>query len=140
MPHKHYVTIKAAVAKNGKLLMQREATNAGDTVYAMPGGRIEAGEDIIAGLRREVKEELGVELATISPQPIKIYTAATKAGQGIVALVYRATLASEDFRYDLSETREVDSAGFVDKETVRNSPPFVHTEHILKYFDEFVAQ
>ena len=36
--------------------------------FEIPGGRIEAGEDVYSALRREVEEETGLEITKISPE------------------------------------------------------------------------
>lgn len=134
MPEKHYVTIKAAVWKGDKLLLQKEERKAG-MVYDLPGGRIEPGEDIHEGLKREVKEEIGVEVASISGLPVKVWSA-IGGTNGVVALLYEATLVSEDFKYDLSDTQEVEKADFYTIEEFEPTPDFVHKKFILEYFKE----
>ena len=49
-----------AVVRDDKLLMVRKA---GTSYWAIPGGRIEAGETALDALKREVREELAVELS-----------------------------------------------------------------------------
>ena len=139
MPDKLYVTVKAAIWKGDKLLLQKEI---GDKhfFYSLPGGRLNKGEAAHDGLRREVREEIGVGLAWISELPVKVFTTVSSNGQhGIVGLVYEAKLSSERFRYDLGAVREVESAAYVDKATVLASPPYVHTPFILEYFDEHLT-
>jgi 8-oxo-dGTP diphosphatase len=59
------------VNKNGKILLLREAgsydegTNCGK--YQVPGGRVNPGEPFMEALRREVKEECGLEVAIGKP-------------------------------------------------------------------------
>jgi 8-oxo-dGTP pyrophosphatase MutT (NUDIX family) len=49
------------------LLMRIRAPEGGDWFWITPGGGLEPGESIEAGLRREMKEELGLERFDIGP-------------------------------------------------------------------------
>ncbi len=51
--------ITGVVIVDGKVLLQR---NAGEEVWFMPGGRAELGEPAEETLRREMREELGVDI------------------------------------------------------------------------------
>lgn len=139
MPDKHFVTVKVAVVKGKTLLLQREEHEEG-LVYSMPGGRLDAGEDIISGLRREVREEIGVELSWISELPVKVYSSLAARKHGVVALIYQARLASEDFNYNTTDAPEVMGTAYVDKETVAASTSYVHKPFILEYFDDFLSE
>ncbi len=65
------VAAKAVIVKNGKVLLLREAstytegTNIGK--WGIPGGRIEAAESFFDGLRREVREETGLDVEIGDP-------------------------------------------------------------------------
>lgn len=58
--------MKAVIVKDDKVLILREAATYGDGTqrgrYHMPGGRIESGENFEDALRREVREETGLEV------------------------------------------------------------------------------
>lgn len=54
------IRIRAIIVHDGKLLVIRNAAN---DFYCLPGGKLELGETIHEGLKREITEELG-----ISPQ------------------------------------------------------------------------
>lgn len=61
------IAMKAVIVnKEGKVLILREAATYGDGTqlgrYHMPGGRIEVGENFEDALRREVREETGLEI------------------------------------------------------------------------------
>lgn len=45
--------------KGRVLLARRMNTGAADGKYGLPGGRLEIGEDLLAGLIREIQEEIG---------------------------------------------------------------------------------
>lgn len=135
MPAKCYVTCKAAVWKDGKLLLQKEETDDGRFIYDLPGGRIEAGEDPKAALRREVMEEIGVELLAVSQAPVKVWST-MRAEQGVVALLYQVTLASEAFDFMKGEEIEVLETAYLSKAEFEPTGDHIHKSFILEYYDE----
>jgi ADP-ribose pyrophosphatase YjhB (NUDIX family) len=139
MPDKHYVTIKAAIVKEGKLLLQKEVKSSGKTLWDLPGGRIDEGEKIKDGLTRELFEEIGVKPKSISDFPVKLWS--VKGGKdGVVALLYKVELESEEFVYSDETDDEIFEAKFLSKEEfLENSPiDFVHKPYIIEYFNELV--
>ncbi|HSX33438.1 MAG TPA: NUDIX hydrolase [Candidatus Saccharimonadales bacterium] len=71
MPPTLRVAAKAVIVKNGKVLIVREANTYGDGTqlgrYGLPGGRLELGERFYDGLKREVHEEVGLEVEHLYP-------------------------------------------------------------------------
>lgn len=58
------------IIENGKVLLNREKKDYGTTPWLFPGGKAEEGEtDLEAICRREVKEEMGIEIEIIKPLP-----------------------------------------------------------------------
>jgi ADP-ribose pyrophosphatase YjhB (NUDIX family) len=134
MPDKHFVTVKAAIRRGNRLLLQQENRSQG-AIYDLPGGRIDIGEDLQNGLRREVREEIGVELEWISELPVKMWSVRSSKSDGIVAVLYEAKLASEEFRYNTSTTQEVEKAVYLTKEEFASTQGFIHKPYILEYFE-----
>jgi len=63
-------------------------------VYEIPGGHIDFGEDIVSGLKREIKEELEVNINVGDPFAVFDYTNEIK-GSHSLEVIYFATLTSE---------------------------------------------
>jgi 8-oxo-dGTP diphosphatase len=67
IPQNYYrVSVKGIEIKNHKILLVQEE----DGHWELPGGGLDHGEEIHDGLRREVKEEMGVGVKSISQFPI----------------------------------------------------------------------
>lgn len=107
-PQCHYrISVKARVVRYGRLLVVKEGSDRWD----LPGGGLEHGEDIGSGLRREVREELGVEVVSQTNQPQAILKCHDPLNEReVLALVYPVVL--EHFRFRLQPP--VAAAEFID--------------------------
>jgi len=128
-----FVSLKAAVWKGERLLLQREDQGDGREVWDLPGGRLDHGEELDEGLRRELREELGVEVATCSALPLKVWTTVNRFGAGVVALLYGVELASEGF--DHSGAPEVLEARWMTREDFAGTPDHTHARAIREILD-----
>lgn len=65
------IAMKALIVRDDKVLIIREAATYGDGTqrgrYHLPGGRVETGENFEAALKREVKEETGLDIKIERP-------------------------------------------------------------------------
>jgi 8-oxo-dGTP diphosphatase len=80
------VVAAALLAPDGKVLMQqrrRSAEHGG--LWEFPGGKVEPGESLEESLRREIHEELGIELVAGTLKPLSF---AANPGQPYVILLY----------------------------------------------------
>ena len=95
--------------KDGKILMTRSI---GKDVFYCAGGKFEEGESDIACLKREVKEELGVELDDASIKFLKTFedVAHGKVDMRVNIKMYSANLLSEPKpSQEIEEIRYLDS-------------------------------
>src|ERR1700760_1753938 len=60
--------------------------------YELPGGHIDYGENMQAGLKREIKEELGIDISLGDPFAVFTYTNEIK-GSHSIEVVYFATVS-----------------------------------------------
>ena len=56
------IAVGAIVVHDDTLLMVQRANDPGKGLWSVPGGRVEAGEFLADALRREVREETGLEV------------------------------------------------------------------------------
>jgi 8-oxo-dGTP diphosphatase len=63
-------------------------------VFELPGGHIDFGEDIIVGLKREIMEELGMEISVGDPFAVFTYTNEVKGSHSIEAVYFARFLGS----------------------------------------------
>lgn len=125
-------TAGAAIVLDGKVLVTRRAIEPFKGSWDVPGGFLSVGEEPIAGLRRELREELGIEVevsvtdcVSMVPHPYG------SEGDYVLALGFLARFASgepraaddvADFRWvDASEVDALDFAWEHDRDLVRRA-------------------
>jgi 8-oxo-dGTP diphosphatase len=87
-PHLLIVVAAALVDRDGRVLLQQRApgrTMAG--LWEFPGGKIEPGESPEAALIRELREELGIEVAAACLAPA-VFASDRLDGRGLLLLLY----------------------------------------------------
>lgn len=85
--------------------------------YELPGGHIDYGEDIEVGLKREIMEELGVEIKLGSPFAVFTYTNDIK-GSHSIEVVYFAQLVGNPSGITLNPEDHSSGGWFTEKEAV----------------------
>lgn len=83
------VALKAVIEQEGKILLVRDINDA--DIWEIPGGRLDENETPEDGLKRELREELGVAVDVHE----LIYTEQslhTQKGEWTLFLIFRATL------------------------------------------------
>lgn len=122
------IKVVAALIRNqeGRVLLVRKR---GTSAFMQPGGKLDAGEDDVTALEREISEELGCLLNRASVQSLGAFDAiaANEPGFRVEANLYRADVTGE-----IMPSREIDEAIWVDPA----SPPDIHLapltrDHVL---------
>jgi 8-oxo-dGTP pyrophosphatase MutT (NUDIX family) len=73
IPNNCYVMMSYVLIKNNNKYLLEQATERSNNTLAIPGGHILAGEDSLTGLKRELKEELNLEIDNIKHLDTFIY-------------------------------------------------------------------
>ena len=88
-PARHSVSVAGVITDDhGQALLIRRRDN---HRWEPPGGVLELGETITDGLRREVREETGLDV-----EPVTLTGIYKNMNQGIVALVFRCKITGGD--------------------------------------------
>ena len=123
--------VKAFIVKNNEVLLIRRRSNDVHKPgqWDIPGGRLELGEDPIAGLKREVLEEVGINVEI--EMPIDIHHFTRDDGQKITMIIFWCKPLSTDIV--LSEEHQEHK--WVSLESANEFPQWMTTirENFLKH-------
>jgi len=86
------------INKKGQILLAKRAINPKKGLWDTPGGFLEDGEEPIKGLRREMKEELGISLKNIKFLGIYIDTYYERCEMTTLNILYQVEIASGKLR------------------------------------------
>jgi 8-oxo-dGTP diphosphatase len=119
---------KAFIAHEGRILLTHDV----DGTWQPPGGRLNVGEQPEEGLRREMREELGIEVAL--KDILHTFCFTSKSGLAHYVVVYLADLIGSvsDLKPDLNEMTEIRWMGQDDFEDLKMRDGY--KEALRKYF------
>jgi len=103
MVKKFHIGVKAVIVRDKRVLVLTEKDILGGKalIYDLPGGRIGNGESIEKALKRELKEELGIEYFSLGKLlNASIHPHYDKQGIGLLLLFYEVKV--KEFRLKLS--------------------------------------
>src|SRR6202011_3448681 len=83
------IRLAAIIARDGKLLLIRHQKKSA-RYWVLPGGRLQGGETLKAGLKRELREELGLRSVDVGRLVIVCETLAPD--RNVVNLIYEAEI------------------------------------------------
>jgi 8-oxo-dGTP diphosphatase len=129
------VTVKGLCVRGGKILLLKETPDISGK-WEMPGGGLDFGESIPAGLEREIREETGLKVSEMSKAPIYAWTYKYEGKRGMdwyytLVLAYRIELESLDF----TPSDECEAIGFFSKDELKTNELNGQTNELLKIFD-----
>ena len=107
--------------EDGKLLMMREAESLSGK-WELPGGGLDFGEDVQTAFRREVQEEMGLEVSSMSKDPFYAWPYQYKSKRGLdwyYSMVLAYKVSFKDLNFTPSE--ECEEIKFFTLEELRSS-------------------
>lgn len=120
----------AVIEEPSGLLLVANRRRDGRVDWTTPGGVVDAGEDAITGLAREVHEETGLTVATWRPEPLyRIEASAPDLGWDLRVEVHRAASVSGELHIDDPDGIVFDARYLPERDChdhLRTAPPWVH--------------
>ena len=122
-------TVLAIVERGNKILLTKRGIAPHKGYWDLPGGFVEIGQNLEDALRQEIKEELGVEVKSLTyygsfVSKYKIL----KMTEDIVGSAFKVKLKSEDFK----PGSDVDDVRWFDKDNLPKVAPFGDAQTALK--------
>lgn len=132
------VAAKALITRGPQILLLREAASDQEATqvgkYQVPGGRIEPGESFFDGLKREVKEETGLEVSI--GQPVFVsewYPTIRGQPNHIIAIFVACTTTLKMIKLSIEHNDFV----WVDAATIKNYPLITsESQQVIQYLNE----
>ncbi|HWZ65492.1 MAG TPA: NUDIX domain-containing protein [Patescibacteria group bacterium] len=126
------ISVRGLALHQGKLLCVRHK-NGGD-YWALPGGGLEEGEALVAGIEREMIEETSIKPLIGNLLYVQQFT---EGGRDYLDFFFHITNAEDYLNIDLSKTThggiELEEIAFVDPASMRILPEFLTTEKLSDF-------
>lgn len=122
------VSVKALVLSESrdKLLICKEENGK----WELPGGGLDWGASPQEDLRREIKEEMGLEVVKVADNPSYFVTKKSSRGFWFVNILYETELSSLDF----TPSDECVEIRFVDMEDIKEMELFGNAQKVVEMF------
>ncbi len=104
--------------------------------WELPGGGLDFGEDIYEGLKREIQEETGIKVKSISDRPMYAWTwryENKRKMDWFYSLVLAYVVELENFDFNITE--ECEEIGFFSKDELSSIELNGQTNELRKYFN-----
>lgn len=134
------ITVRGIVLHEGKLLCARlkaykdSLQKYGNDYWCTPGGGLEEGESLIAGVEREMIEETGIKPEIGHLLYVQQFV---QGDQEFIEFFFLITNSKDYLHIDLSKTthgeEEIEEIGFVDSSTTYILPKFLTTEKLEEF-------
>lgn len=99
-----YIAVKALIKNKDSFLILKTADSKQDnnlSGWETPGGRLEVGEEIVDGLKREITEETGLSVKILFP--FNTFSANVGREDSIIGINYLAEYNGGEIRIDTNE-------------------------------------
>ncbi|PPD35596.1 MAG: NUDIX hydrolase [Methylomonas sp.] len=134
MVWKPHVTVAAVIEKNGLFLIVEETTDNG-IAFNQPAGHLEAGEDLISAIKREVLEETAWHFEPEALIAVQLWRK-TPDHPSFVRFCFTGTVHSFNPQYQLDA--DIITAHWLDRETILAKQHQLRSPLVLICVDEYL--
>jgi ADP-ribose pyrophosphatase YjhB (NUDIX family) len=129
-PGQPVVGVGAVVVKGGKALIVKRAHEPRKGEWSLPGGRVELGETLVDAVRREIKEETGldVDVGPIVEVFDRVHRAGDRVRYHFVIVDYLCTWVAGELR----AADDAEDAAWVSAEEVEAYGVNAHAARVLR--------
>jgi 8-oxo-dGTP diphosphatase len=129
-PERPILGIGAIVIDSGRVLLVERGREPLKGYWSLPGGVLEVGETLVEGLRREMREETGLEIETLSVVEIferimRDASGATEYHYVLIDYLCRVTGGTLEAGDDVSEARWVERERLGEYRITEGSVPVI---------------
>lgn len=117
------------IFRNDKVLMLKRKGAHGDGTWSVPGGALEFGEDFETGARREVKEEVGIEIG--EPEVLAVTSDVFKEEKQHWITMWFTAVFYGDTEPSICEPEKMSELGWFNPEELPH-PLFLPWKNLLK--------
>lgn len=131
-----YIAVKALIKnKDSFLVLKTIDSNQNNNLsgWETPGGRLEAGEEIVDGLKREVKEETGLSVKILFP--FNAFSANVGREDNIIGINYLAEYNGGGIKID---TNEHSNYQWVDISDIRKLKDSIGLQKEIDAYERFI--
>jgi 8-oxo-dGTP diphosphatase len=130
LPHTYYrVSAKALILDETKTKFLITLEDSG--FWELPGGGLDWGESIEESIKREIKEEMGLEVLEVGREPLYFLRGQNLKGNWSINLLFEVKVKNLNFTPS-EECREIK---FVDGENLKSLNTFRTVQELGKLFD-----
>jgi 8-oxo-dGTP diphosphatase len=130
-PDRPFVAVGAIVVKDGRVLLARRGKEPSRGLWSVPGGAVRLGEELKAATKREVREELGIEVELTDV--VEVLERVTRDAEGriqyhyvIVDFLGRWTGGEPTTSAEALEVRWIAPEDFPQAEMTRGTADVIH--------------
>lgn len=133
-----YIAVKALIKNKDSFLVLKTTDsdqNNNLSGWETPGGRLEVGEEIINGLKREIKEETGLSVKILFP--FNTFSANVGREDNIVGINYLAEYSGGEVKID---TREHSHYQWINKPDIRKLKDSIGLQKEIDAYEKFMKK